>query len=82
MRLSEHAIRLGWSLGVFCACMLVPLQAWAQEEDFGERKITIEQMPEAPRATILKAVGDGRLSIGPIFSTSSTARVMPFSSTT
>jgi hypothetical protein len=41
--------------------MLAAPQARGQEDDFGERKVSLEQVPAAPRAAILKAVGDGKI---------------------
>jgi hypothetical protein len=35
--------------------------AWGQENDFGEKKIPIDQVPAAAKAAILKAVAGGRI---------------------
>ncbi|HUS93171.1 MAG TPA: hypothetical protein VM695_15040 [Phycisphaerae bacterium] len=60
----RQANRTSWSaarLVVLCALAAAPA-ARGQENDFGERKIAIEQVPAVPRAAILKAVGDGRIA--------------------
>ena len=60
----RRAYRTSWlavGLVVVCAWVAIAPPAPGQENDFGEKKIPIGQVPAAPRATILKAVGGGKI---------------------
>ncbi|MGB2823470.1 MAG: hypothetical protein WBF17_20990 [Phycisphaerae bacterium] len=63
MRREDRTSRLvaGLGLAALCALVVAAPAAWGQEADFGEKKISIEQVPAAAKAAILKAVGDGRI---------------------
>lgn len=61
MRPANRTSWLAFGLAALCALGAAAAPARGQENDFGEKKIPIEQVPAGPRAAILKAVGDGRI---------------------
>ena len=61
MRQVDRTSWLALGLAVLCALVTAVPAAWGQEDDFGEKKIPIGQVPAAAKAAILKAVGDGRI---------------------